>query len=368
MPLPEQTVGAGRKVRTLRRSQPSTGEWTDEEDIELYRLVKKGVNTFEIYARHFRHRSFGAVTKRVSAALKVRHLQEQQAKHGVLPGEDDVAKSVAGEEGVIPLRALYMKLRKAEAERRGADMSDNAILRLQLGRKDTPRKGVWDPKEDELLKRLVDKYSYLPAPVLWHKVAGGKIGDNLLLRNGRACSRRWRQLYPTSLAKTGCWTKEEERLLQEAISEQLEGKYQVALDVLSDKYAGEGMSPGEWRRNLQQLPSQSGLPILKQGSRRLNALNWIAIEEKVKSRADLDCRHHFLEVYHNGKRGPMSKEEMERLREGLELFGDEESWKLAEHVGTRSTAQICDALRYMRKKARQEAGKAEKEVTSGKKQ
>ncbi|KAF9079236.1 hypothetical protein BGX23_004613, partial [Mortierella sp. AD031] len=126
----------------------------------------------------------------------------------------------------------------------------------------------------------------------------------------------------------------------EAISEQLEGKYQVAVDVLVGKPpVSKEHNLAESQPHLQQLPSQAGLPILKLGSRRLRALSWVAVGEKVGSRIEEECRQHFYDMYHNAKRGPWSPEELRRAEEGLELFGND-VWKIAEHVGGRSPRQM----------------------------
>ncbi|KAF9081076.1 hypothetical protein BGX23_001338, partial [Mortierella sp. AD031] len=196
-------------------------------------------------------------------------------------------------------------------------------------------------------------------------VSGGKVGDSVLVRSIQSCSRRWRQLFPPASAGNGFWTKEEERLLQEAISEQFEGKYQVAIDVLGEKYAAERLDPWIWRPEFRQLPSQAGLTILKVGSRRLRLLSWAAIEEKVRSRHQEGYRGHFYGMYHNAKRGPWSMEERERLEEGYRLFGKDNA-KIMEHVGTRSKLQVNDALRYARK--RLEAVEVKKEAAVDKKQ
>jgi hypothetical protein len=94
----------------------------------------------------------------------------------------------------------------------------------------------------------------------------------------------------------GSWTKGEELRLQEAIWEQCEGKYQVAIDILFDKPAATKNTFGKWRPELQQLPSQAGLPLLKWGSRRLRLLNWGVIADKVRSRHGQRCRMHFYDV------------------------------------------------------------------------
>ncbi|KAF9089770.1 hypothetical protein BGX23_006462 [Mortierella sp. AD031] len=213
--------------------------------------------------------------------------------------------SASGIEGATPLRVVYAKQTKTDAKRlRNANKGDDGDiqrtdrLRRALTGKGPLHKGSWTPEEDALLEQLIRKFIDIPQPTLWYKVSGGKIGESTLFRN------RWSQLSPPPGSQTGRWTKQEELRLQEAISEQLGGKYQVAVDVLAEEYATEGENPGAVRPELQQLHSQSGLPILKQGSWRLRTLSWVAIQEKVRSRDEEDCRDHFYRVYHNGRRGP----------------------------------------------------------------
>ncbi|KAG9068104.1 hypothetical protein KI688_011696 [Linnemannia hyalina] len=92
---------------------------------------------------------------------------------------------------------------------------------------------MWTREEDELLRQLVQKYSNIPRPHLWHEVSCGTIdGSKRLLRAPQRCNIRWGELYPFPSSRTGSWSKQEELRLQEAISEQLEGKYQVAIDIL----------------------------------------------------------------------------------------------------------------------------------------
>ncbi|KAG0216623.1 hypothetical protein BGX33_012377 [Mortierella sp. NVP41] len=356
--IPPQSSRTGeKKIRTQRKSMSPGVSWTEEDDRELFRLVKEGKDSFDIWENHFRRRSHGAITMRMVLALKAAKLQEEQARRGVLKGEVDVARAVTeggGEDGegtMLPLRAVYTHIRKAEAERRYTDKSDGAILRSdlltegRLGR--PPRNRIWTPEEDEVLERLVRKFIDTPQPTLWHKITGGDVEQSLRLsRSAAACNRRWRQLYPSPSIQSGRWSKEEERRFQEAISKQLEGKYQVGVDIVAEKYStqgAQGKSLGKWRPDLQQLPSQSSLPILKLGSRRLRMLNWIMISEAVKSRGEDECRKHFYRVYHNADRGPWSEEELKRVQEGLEMFG-KVTWKIAEHVGTRSPTQVYQML------------------------
>ncbi|KAG0209322.1 ATP-dependent RNA helicase dbp6 [Mortierella sp. NVP41] len=355
LPTPQQAIGPAKKYRTQKERGPRNARWTEEEERELYRLVKEGKVVDDIYENHFQHRSHAAVSARVRFALQAAHLQVQQASRGVREGEEDISKTAAGDEGATPFRGVYRKFINADIKRRNTSKSDDnniqriVLLRKELFRKDPWRKGRWTPEEDTLLEQLVHKFADIPQPSLWHRVSGGKVGDSTLFRSIKSCLRRWRQLFPPPSARTGPWTKEEERLLQKSISEQLEGKYQVAIDVLTGEYATKGMSPGEWRPNLQQLPSQSNLPMLKDGSARLRMLNWVAIGEKVESRTEEECHDHFYEVYHNGRRGPWSQEEKDRFRRSFDQLG-EDHWKIAEHVGTRSPRQVYLLIRSLAKK------------------
>ncbi|KAG0216624.1 hypothetical protein BGX33_012378 [Mortierella sp. NVP41] len=251
---------------------------------------------------------------------------------------------------------------------------DNGIqratqLRKELFGNSQWRKGKWTSEEDTLLEQLVHKFADIPQPSLWHKVSGGKVNDSVLVRSIKSCNRRWRQLFPPPLARTGPWTKEEERLLQESISEQLEGKYQVAVDVQASRLEATEHDLVETQPHLQQLPSQSGLPILKSGSRRLRMLSWVAIAERVKSRTESECHDHFYAVYHNGKKRKWSKEELRRAEEGFELFGND-NWKIAEHVGTRSPLQVSKLSHRLQwhGKERLEAVEAAQETAFDKKQ
>ncbi|KAF9079480.1 hypothetical protein BGX23_003938 [Mortierella sp. AD031] len=358
MPLPEQPKGTGRKVRTLRKFDPPSVKWTEEEDRELFRLVKEGKSTYYIYENHFRHRSHGAVGVRVNLALKAAKLQEEQVSRGVREGEEDVSKLAAGVEGAAPLRVVYRQIVKTDKEQRETNKTGDGVqrrdqLRIKLFGQGPVYKGRWTPEEDALLEQLVHEFADTPQPSLWHKVSGGKVGESTLLRSVKSCARRWNQLSPPPGSQTGPWTAEEERRLQEAISEQLGGKYQVAVGVLGEGYAAEGMSPGKWRPVLDQLPSQSDLPILQQGSRQLRMLSWVAIEEKVGTRTEDACRLHFYVNYHNGNRGEWSIYELMRKWEAMRLFGTDK-WKIVEHVGTRSIAQVSDSLRPTKTRVRRE--------------
>ena len=48
-------------------------------------------------------------------------------------------------------------------------------------------------------------------------------------------------------------------------------------------------------------------------------------------------------MYHNAVRGKWSEEELRRLKEGLERF-ERDSWRVAEHVGTRSPMQVARVI------------------------
>lgn len=364
-PLPVQTFGTKTKPRFSPR-QHATLWWTDEEDRELWRLVKENMSAYDIYSDHFRYRTLGSVCTRIGfARMATKHL-ERQAKEGVRPEEVDIAKSLAGGEGALPLRSVYWKLVKSQrAGRREIDKSDESVLRFQWNADAVPRKGKWTLEEDELLENLVKQHIHIPEPALWSSVAGASIGDAILLRNKTACRQRWRVLHLPPSSQSGRWTKEEERRLQEAIWVQLEGKYQVVVDVLIGKPATTENPLGKWRPELQQLPDQAGLPILKQGSRRLRMMNWMATQEVVNSRSETECRHHFYNVYHNANRKQWSKEEFARFQEGVTMFG-KDIWKIAEHVGTRGPLQVSKLISFrrvqMEKKGRVEAAMNRKDT------
>ncbi|KAF9923279.1 hypothetical protein FBU30_006657 [Linnemannia zychae] len=223
-------------------------------------------------------------------------------------------------------------------------MDDTAVLRSKKVTIPDNKQKDWTPEEDTLLEQLVQKHIALPDPTIWYKVAGGGIDGSHLLRSVAACQRRWKTLHPSPIFSTGRWTKKENHLLQQSISEQFDGKYQVAVDVLDDSL------PEQTRKELQQkferrylnmslVAPQFSLPMLKWGSQRLRKLDWIKISEHVKSRDQYTCRGHFYGVYDNGRRGVLTKDELERLEEGLRLF-ENDYWKISKHVGTRSTPQV----------------------------
>ncbi|KAG0284733.1 Myblike DNAbinding domain-containing protein [Linnemannia gamsii] len=366
-PLPAHTLGTKSKPRFAPRQQ-ATLWWTDEEDRELWRLVKENKSTYDIYSGHFQYRTLGSVSSRIGFARMATKILERQQREGVRPEEVDIANSVAGGEKALPLRNVYWKLIKSQrAGRREIDKSDESILHFQWNADAVSRKGKWTLEEDKLLEKLVKQYIHIPEPTLWSSVAGASIGDDILLRNKTACRQRWRVLHFPPSGQTGRWTNEEERRLQEAIWVQFEGKYQVVVDVLIGKPATTENPLGKWRPELQQLPDQAGLPILKQGSRRLRAMNWMTIQEAVNSRSETDCRHHFYNVYHNANRNVWSEEEMARFKEGVDMFG-KDIWKIAEHVGTRGPLQVNKLISFrrlqMKKKGKKEAATGRK-VTIG---
>ncbi|KAG0273858.1 Myblike DNAbinding domain-containing protein [Linnemannia exigua] len=329
------------------RSSPKG--WTAEEDRKVIGLLKEGTTVFDIYANHFQHRSLMAVTMRVSWANKAMRAQERQAQDGVLPGEIDIAKSIAGEKGAPPLRTVYNKIvRAARAQRRKSDKSEDTVQRSDITKDRSPRKGAWKREEDEMLRVLVQRNKDIPQPKIWNLVAGGNVGGSLLLRSSGSCACRWQRLYPSPSRQTGPWTKEEELRLQKAISKQFEGKYQVVVDVLVGKPVATENILSVRKPERAQLPGQEGLPILKLGSRRLRDLNWARVEEMVKTRTEFECRDHFYSTYHNGGKGRWSGEEVARLKEGMEMFG-KDSWKLAEYVGTRSPSQVSKCIYYLKK-------------------
>lgn len=361
-PASEQT--AGREIGSRR---PKISWWTAEEDRDFYQLVKEGKTAQEIQSNRFLRRTVKAVTIRMGWVHKTTKALEQQARDGVQPGEIDIAKSVAGEEGAPPLRTVYFQLEMADkAKRQESNQDEKAVQRPGLVRI-LSRKRLWSPEEDALLEQLVKKNSDIQPPKLWTKVSGKDIDGSQLLRSSIACRRRWEWLHASPSNCSGPWARDEERRLQRAISKQLEGKYQVAVDVLIGKPATTENTLGQWRADLQQLSGQAGLPILKLGSHRLRLLNWTTIAEKVKTRGELACRDHFYNMYHNAVRGKWSEEELRRLKEGAERFG-RDPWKVAEHVGTRSPTQVAKTISLQQqlqrmKKSTPEAVEAKKEIT-----
>ncbi|KAF9910854.1 hypothetical protein EC991_005317 [Linnemannia zychae] len=360
-PIPVQTNSEVRKIRSHRKGRLAP-RWTDEEDKEILRLAKEGKESSEVYADHFQHRSYRSVANRMSFALIADRILRQHAE-GKTQDRDEEDRAVtdavlaAGESA--PLRTLYMAIKVAKAEIRAASKSDDSVQQSAKARKYTLRHIEWTPEDDDLLKRLVRKHIDIPEPSIWHKVSGGTDNGSILLRTAQACVRRWRVLCPSPLTQNGRWTAEEELRLQKAVSEQLEGKYQVLVDVRAEgqpEQEKEKQLNRFKKRHMQQLPSQSGLPILKQGSRRLRMLNWVRIADQVQSRNHFDCREHFYVVYHNGNNGAWSEDEHNRLKEGVELFGDDHR-KVAKHIGTRSIYQVTrmHSNKRIREKKRLEA-------------
>ncbi|KAG0312285.1 hypothetical protein BGZ97_011307 [Linnemannia gamsii] len=245
------------------------------------------MNAFDIYANHFRDRSSQAVNLRASWAANLARIQDQQARDGVRPGEIDIAKSVAGEAGAPPLRTVYDKTRKVvKANRREANSDDGPTQRPYTSKRASFLKKEWTAEEDALLRQLVERNIGLPEQTLWTKVSGGNVAGSFLLRAPVACSRRWMHLHPSQESRDGHWTKAEDLRLQKAISKQLEGKYQVIVDVLLGQPTATENRLKDWCPHLQQLQGQEGLPILKLGSKQLKMLSWIQIAEEVKSRND----------------------------------------------------------------------------------
>ncbi|KAF9904248.1 hypothetical protein EC991_002905 [Linnemannia zychae] len=365
LPLPAEPFGAKTRLRAHARSVEgkSIVNWTTEDDLKLFEMVKAGARLYDIYDQHFPHRSFGAVSRRMCDAHKALLLLERQAKDGVQPGEIDVSKLVAGEVGSVPLRTLYNRLRTAQSQKAkewegvsGNEVSQKPDVRR---RKADVWKGPWSAEEEEMLEQLVERFAHLPEPAIWYRVAGSRVNDSPLLRDALSCARRWRRLHPPERDRVGPWTSEEDLRLQEAIWEQLGGKYQVAVDVFPNKPVVTKHQLSAWRPDLVQLPGQEGLPILKEGSRQLLMLNWVVVAKKVGSRAGLDCRNHFYVNYHNASRGTWTKEERARGKEGLKLFGRDYR-KISAHIGTRSCTQVTKMVCYwepMRKKKEAEAAK-----------
>jgi hypothetical protein len=282
----------------------------------------------------------------------VERIRQGQVDGGVRSSNDEssfVAHRVrAKAEPGTPLRQLYTAFKAARLEEWNADKSDDTIQRPVISRIVKGRKGKWTPQEDDLLERLMQAHIDVPRPTIWTKVSGGNIDGSRLLRDPAACGRRWRDLHPPTSFRTGAWTKEEELRFQQAISEQFGGKYQVVVDALVGKPTATENPLGKRRPDLQQLPDQAGIPILKHGSRRLGMLNWIAVAEKVKSRDEWVCRDHFYGCYHNGAKGRWTEEELKRVNEGIEMFG-KEHWKIAEHVGTRTPNQVNMLIVYRKR-------------------
>lgn len=205
-----------------------------------------GKSTYDIYSNHSRDRTLAAVSRHIALARHAGRALERQTRERVSPGELVVAKSAAGGEGAIPLRTVYFRLDKSRlVERQERDKSDDAILRKESSSTSTVRPRAWTRDGDESLRELVRKYIYLPEPAIWSSVSGGSVNGSILVRGAVACRQWWRVEHASS-AEHGPWTKEEERRLQEAISEQFQGKYQVAVDVLIGKLPATAHTLGQW--------------------------------------------------------------------------------------------------------------------------
>ncbi|KAK3845119.1 MAG: hypothetical protein J3R72DRAFT_488090 [Linnemannia gamsii] len=353
LPLPVQTYGTRMKSRTPAREKQPRYRWSEDDDNELFRLVKEDKSVHHIYANHFPYGTFAAVAMRAIYARRIARVQDRQVREGVREGTAVGLGNKVGVEGdgdgkeAAPLRDVYRTLRTTiRSERQANNKADDSIYHRVISAKPKPPRGQWTTEEDAMLGLLVKKYNHIPEPTLWSSVAGGRIDGSLLLRNATACRRRWRALMPPQSDRVGPWTVDEERRFQEAIWEQLEGKYQVAVDVLVGKPATTKHNLAAWRPNLVQVPGQEGLPILKIGSRRLRMLSWLKIAERVGSRSDTSCQPHFYDVYNNADKGAWTPKELELAKEALEMYGKDYR-KVAEHIGTRSPRQVARVVKVV---------------------
>jgi myb proto-oncogene protein len=132
----------------------------------------------------------------------------------------------------------------------------------------------------------------------------------------------------------GVWRKDEQDKLLAAIREQVGEGYQLRVDVLRDPSSSATTEAPE-----DDEGKEDPRPLLRLGGPELANLDWMKIAERVKTRNHVQCRTRFYLSRHNGNRGRWTLEEVERLKEAHQEYGNQ--WRaIAAHVGTRSPEQV----------------------------
>ncbi|KAF9177520.1 hypothetical protein BGZ51_008665, partial [Haplosporangium sp. Z 767] len=273
--------GGGQQERSpIAEESRKKHPWTTEEIERLRIALDKDMALFDIY-QQFPGRTPSAIRRYITELRYAQDGIHQQHSRGAL---DDTAHT------------------GNETENRNVGF--NRRIRTHK---------PWTPKEDELLTDLVAKHSD-DVPSLWDRMddaySKNRTNDFPVYRSGKSACKRWLQLNFAE-CRTGPWDAEEIVKLKQSIQQQIGNEFQVLLDVRHGDYAAE-----------VETAEQDTRPGLKVGGPELKKLDWHKVSQQVGTKQAEECQRYLFYVLHNGRRGPWTLDEVQRLKDGVEKFGN----------------------------------------------
>ncbi|KAF9392726.1 hypothetical protein CPC16_003080 [Podila verticillata] len=113
----------------------------------------------------------------------------------------------------------------------------------------------------------------------------------------------------------------------------------------SSSLEGAGYRQGAWSEEETELFRELVNPDTAPG-----ANDWEAISEAMGTRSAIQCHSQFKTVLHSGTKGKWTIEEINRLKEAVELYGRD--WQaVSKHVGTRAPGQVRQKCNQLSDKA-----------------
>ncbi|KAF9356400.1 hypothetical protein BGX34_009948 [Mortierella sp. NVP85] len=248
--------------------------------------------------------------------------------------ETKIKKELFETQQVLRDKDTFAKLKDIQDKKEQEDL-EKFKRKASLGK--VAKRRPWSQEEKDLLARLVAKYQ--DEDRIWGLVAGGSLvnknGELVTLeRTDHSCRVQWVLMNQKNIIR-GTWSNDEQDKLLAAVREQLGDGYQLTVDVLHDPSSSSTKTKAS-----EAVGGKEGAkPLLRIGGPELANLDWLKIAEKVGTRNHVQCRTRFYLSRHNGTRGRWTVDEVKRLKEAHQKYGNQ--WRaIGFHVGTRSPEQV----------------------------
>ncbi|GJJ79135.1 hypothetical protein EMPS_11494 [Entomortierella parvispora] len=331
--------GRSRKALAIQlsklRAPIPRKKWSPDEKARLVELYNAGETTIEML-NHFPGRTQESVISQLSRLRPRSYFSDRKrmVSHYVLGKENHGVND------------------HSSTKNQGAIVTSEELKK--------PRT-FWTEEEDGILKRLVQRAKERN-PDRWSHELSLMLSDPMerqglaMVRTHKACMARLELLEKKPFVSKSPWTAYEDSLLRNSVCSQLG----IQLDSHSKPHpdttqtvqtdSGSSMRRGS-KASLNKYQEMERWPEISW--EQLKAVDWRRVVLDVGARSAAGCRDRIASHFKLKKGEHWTKEEVEKLKDGLRQYGRDYA-KVATVVGTKTSAQCASKYRYQVYKANKE--------------
>ncbi|GJJ79134.1 hypothetical protein EMPS_11493 [Entomortierella parvispora] len=318
------------QIRKIRTPIPRKN-WSPEDKDRLLELYNAGVATPLEITTHFPGRTQLSITEQLNRLRPASyHIDRRRMISPLVLGDEN-----GGDD-------------------HGSKQGDGAIITTERLRKPVT---YWTEEEDSVLERLVqkakernlDRWSYELSLMLCDPVERQGLA---MTRTQKSCIGRLERLQKQPFISKSRWTASEDIMLRKSVYSQLG----IQLDSPSKLHSNTAQQEQTDDRPSLREDSKAALKKRREKERwpeidleQLKAVDWHRVALDIGTRTANSCRYR-IDSHLKLKKGERwTKEEVERMREGLRLYGRD--WaKVATVVGTKAASQVKPKYDYTLRK------------------